>query len=122
METRVFFQAATSHVGFLSSYDVELREPLLWSKGSPVSIQVARGSRALLSSNSRGIGPQDSLKGESPGLSRGVAGNPGIPGLMMVTSVNFSGCLWEVRNTVELGGDSRDSTGFGIMEEGPISS
>ena len=35
---------------------------------------------------------------------------------------SFSLCLWEVRNTVELGGASRDSTGFGAMEEGFISS
>ena len=119
METRGFFQAATSHVGFLSSYDVELREPLLWSMGSPVSIQVARGSTALLSSNSRGIGPQDSLKGESPGLSRGVAGNPGIPGLMMVTSVSFSGCLWEVRNTVYWDGPLGTPLGLVLRKRAP---
>ena len=51
-------------VRFLSSNDGELREPLVWPQGSSVSIQVARGSRALLSSHGRGIGPQDALKGE----------------------------------------------------------
>ena len=35
---------------------------------------------------------------------------------------SFSGCLWKVRNTVELGGASRISTGFGAMKEGLISS
>ena len=119
-ESRDFLRVMARRVGFLSSYDGQLREPLVWPHGSPVSIQVARGSTALLSSNSRGIGPQDSLKGESPGLSRGVAGNPGIPGLMMVTSVSFSGCLWEVRNTVDLGVGSQDTTGFCAMEEGLI--
>ena len=58
-----FSQAAARRVGFLSSYDGELREPLVWPQASSVSILVARGSAALLSSHGRGIGPQDSLKG-----------------------------------------------------------
>ena len=64
-----------------SSYDGELREPLMLAQGSPVSIRVARGSVALLSSHSRGIVPQNTLKGESRGLSRIAAGNPGFPDL-----------------------------------------
>ena len=76
----------------------------------------------LLSSHGRGSGPQDVLKGESRGLSRVLAGNPGFPRLMTVTSGSSSGCLWEVRNTVELGGAPRDSNGFGAMKEGLISS
>ena len=76
---------------------------------------------ALLSNNGRGIRPQESLKGVSPGLSRVAAGNPGFPRLVTVTSGSFSGCLWEVRDTVELGGASRDSNGVGAMEEGLIS-
>ena len=75
----------------------------MWPLGSPVSIRVDRGSPALLSSHSREIGPQDTLKGESRGLSRVVAGNPGFPRLVTVTSGSFSWCLWDVRNTVELG-------------------
>ena len=77
-------------------------------------------STALLSNNGRGIGPQDALKGESRGLSQVVAGNPGFPRLVTMTSGSFSGSLWEIRNTVELGWASRDSTGFGAMEEGLI--
>ena len=84
----------------------------MWPQGSPVSIRVARGSAALLSSHGGGIGPQDALKGDSRGLSRVVAGNPVFPRLVTVTSGSFSGCLWEVRNTVDLGGASRDSTGL----------
>ena len=38
------------------------------------------------------------------------------------TSGSFLGCLWEVRNTVESWGASWDSTGFGAMEQGLISS
>ena len=47
--------------------------------GSPVSIRVSRGIATLLSSHVRGIRPQGALKGESRGLSRVAAGNPGIP-------------------------------------------
>jgi len=78
-ESHGFYRAAAQCVGFLSSYDWELREPLVWPQGSPVSIRFVRGSAALLSSHGRGIGPQDSLKGESRGLSRVAAGNPGFP-------------------------------------------
>ena len=60
-----FSRAATQRVVFLSSYDGELREHLLWPQGSPVSIRVARWSVALLSSHGWEIGPQDALKGES---------------------------------------------------------
>ena len=87
---------------------------------SPVSIRVVRGSVALHCSHGRGIGPQNSLKGKSRGLSGVAAGNPGFPRFVMVTSGGFLGCLWEVRNTVESGGASWDSTGFGAMEQGLI--
>ena len=43
-------------VEFLTRYDGELREPLVWHQGSQVSILVAKGSRSLLSSHTRGIG------------------------------------------------------------------
>ena len=107
-------------MGFLSSYNEELREHLVWPQGSPVSIQITRGSAALLSSHSRGIGPQDVLKGESRDPSQVGAGNPRFPRLVMVTSGSFSWCLWEVRNTVELGGASQDSTGVGSAEDGLV--
>ena len=103
-ESRSFFRAATQRVWFLSSNDFNIRKPLLWHHGSPVSIRVAKGIAALLSSHGRGIRAQDALKGESRGLSRVLAGNPVFPGLVTVTSGSFSGCLLEVWNTVELGG------------------
>ena len=59
------FLTVARRVGFLSSYDGELRDTLVWPQGIPVSIRVARGSAALLSSQGRGIGPQVALKGES---------------------------------------------------------
>ena len=109
-------------MGFLSNNDGELREPLVWPQGSAVSIRVERGNEAFPSSHGRVIGPQDTLKGEFQGLSRVASGNPGFLKLVMVTSGSFSWCLWEVRNIVELGVASRDSTGVGAMEENLISS
>ena len=109
-------------MGFLTRYDGEIRESLVWLQGIHVSILVARESPALLSSHGRGIRPQDTLKKDSRCLSGFAAGNCGFPRLVPVTSGSFSGCLLEVRDTVELGGNSRDSSGFGAMEEGLISS
>ena len=50
-------------MGFLSGYDGELREPLMWPQVSPVSIQVARGSAALLSSKAGESGLKTHLRG-----------------------------------------------------------
>ena len=52
-------------MGFLTSYDGELRENFVWRQGSRVSIRIARGSAALLLSHGRGIGPQGALKNEN---------------------------------------------------------
>ena len=52
-------------VGFLTRYDGELREPLMWPQGSQVSMRMERGSVSLLSSHGRGIRPQDALKMDS---------------------------------------------------------
>ena len=67
----------------------------MWPQGSPVSIRVARGSAALLSSHCRGIQPQDALKGEFRGLSRHSAGNPGFPQLVRVTSGSSHCAYWK---------------------------
>ena len=52
-----FFFELWQECGVLTCYDRELREPLVWCQGSPVSICVSRGSAALLSSHGSGIGP-----------------------------------------------------------------
>ena len=116
----IVFSSCGTTWGFVSSYAGELREPLVWPQRYPVSIRVARESPALLLIHGTEIAPQDALKGESRSLFRVAAGNPGFPRLVMVTSGSFSGFLWEVRNTVEFGGASLASTGFGAMEEGLI--
>ena len=80
-------------VGFLTRYDGELREPLVWRQGSQVSMRVARGNASLLLSHGRGIGIQDALKEDFRGLSRVASGNPVFPRLVPVTSGSCSGCL-----------------------------
>ena len=87
-----FFWSCGASVGFLTRYDRELREPLVWCQGSQVSIRVARGRTSLLSSHGRGIRAQHNKK-DARGLSRVAAGNPGFPRLVPVTSGSFSGCL-----------------------------
>ena len=108
-------------MGFLTRYDAKLSEPLLGHPGSRVSRRVARGSASLLSSHGRGIRPRDVLKKDSRGLSRVEAGNPGFPRLVQVTSGAIHGGS-EKSAKLEVGGASRDSTGFGALEEGLISS
>ena len=49
-----------------SRYDGELREPLVWPQGSPISIQFARGSWGLLSNHCRANRPQLGLCPETP--------------------------------------------------------
>ena len=86
-----------------------------------VSMRVAKGSASLLPSHGRGIWPRDVLKKVSRGLSRVEAGNPGFPRLVQVTSGASHGGS-EKPGKLEVGGASRDSTGFGALEEGLISS
>ena len=102
-ESRGFSRAAMQRMGFPSSYDGELWEPLLWRQGSQVSMRVARGSASLLLSHGRGIAPQDALKKDSRGLLRVGAGNPCFPRLVPVISGRYKGaseksgilCSWE---------------------------
>ena len=65
-------------MGFLTRYDRELREPLVWRQGSQVSMHVARGNASLLSSHGRGIGIQDALKEDSESFS-GCVRKPWVP-------------------------------------------
>ena len=106
---------------FLTRYHGEVSEPLVGRQRSRVSMRVARGSAALLSSHGRVIWPRDVLKKVSRGLSRVEAGNPGFPGLVQVTQGASHGDC-EKSGKLEVGGASRDSTGFGALEEGLISS
>ena len=62
-EPRGFSRVAA---GF-SSYDGELREPLLLAQGSPISIRVTRGTWGLLSSHCRSNGPHLDLCPETLG-------------------------------------------------------
>ena len=108
-------------MGFLSSYNRELREHPVLPQGSLVSIRFENRSTGLLSSHGRGIRPQFVMKGESRGLYRVAAGNFGVPRVATVTSGNFSWCLLEFRNPFMLWWASWDSSDVSTMEEGLIS-
>ena len=77
---------------FLARHGEDLREPLVRRHGSQVSLRVARRSGLWLSSNGRGLGPQDALKRDSRGLSRVVAGKSRFPRLLAGTLGNFPAC------------------------------
>ena len=79
----VFPRGTRGGSGSLSCGVREIRSP----------IRVARKSASVHSSHGRGIGLQDALKKDFPGLSRVGAGNPGFPRLVPVSSGSFSGCL-----------------------------
>ena len=61
------------------------QEPLVRRQGSQISMGEARGSASLLSSPGRGLGPQDTLKKDSRGLSQVAVGNPRLPRLLPET-------------------------------------
>ena len=101
-------------------YDGDLREPLVRCQGSQVSVHVGIGSASLLLRHGRGIGPQDASK-DYPvflGLQQETLGSINLcrrsQGACQGVSEK-SGTLW-------VGGTSPDSSGFGAMEEGLISS
>ena len=79
------FSSCGASVRFLTRCDGKLREPFVWHQGIQVSMRMARGSASLLSRYDMGIGPQDTLKQDSQGLSRVAAGNPGFRRLLQVT-------------------------------------
>ena len=116
----VFFRASARCVGFLPSYT-----------GNSGSLSVSPGKSSLhLSCGGEGGISLESRQGNwasrciEGGISRSFSGwgrKPWSPRLVMVTSGSFSESLWEVRNTVDLVGASKDSPGFGVMEEGLIS-
>ena len=120
-ESRGFSRAAAPVSGF-SRGTTPSSVSLSWGTRDPGLYASGEACASLLSSHGRGIGPRDSLKKDSPRLSRVAAGNPRFPRLVQVTSGSFSWCSVEVRETVKVGGASRGSTGFGALEEGLISS
>ena len=67
-----FFSSCGASEGFLTRYDDELREPLVWSQGSQFSMRVATGSVSLHSSHGRGIGFLSRVDWEN-GVFRNVA-------------------------------------------------
>ena len=106
-------------MGFLTRYDGELREPLLWRQGSQVSMRMGTGSASLLLRQGRGIGPQDASKKDYPiflGLRQETLGSINLCRRSQRACQGAS----EKSGTLWVGGTSRDSSGFGAMEEGLI--
>ena len=77
-ESLGFFRVAAGSLGFLSSCNGDLREPLMLPQGSQDSFRVLRGSAGLLSRHFRGIGPHLIIRGESCGFSRVAVGSFGF--------------------------------------------
>ena len=50
-ESPPFYRVVAGNLGFLSSSDEDLRDPVLWPQESPVSMQIARGLSGFLRSH-----------------------------------------------------------------------
>ena len=61
-ESPGIFRVVTGNSGFLSSYDGDLRDPLVLPQESPVSMRVVRGLSGFLSSRCWGLCPYLELK------------------------------------------------------------
>ena len=111
-------------MGFLSSYDGEIMEPLLWPKESPVSIQFARGGHDIALESRQGNQASRRIEGRILRSFSNCGRKPWVPltsdgdlrELLMVPMVSQEYC------GVGGGAGSRQSTGVGSMEEGLISS
>ena len=106
--------------GFLARHDEDLREPLMRRQGSQVSMCKARGSASLLSIHGRGLGPQDALKKDSRSFS-GCGGKPSFPSTSAGVLRELPRVPLRGEGSCGVGGASRDSAGFGALEEGLIS-
>ena len=89
-------------MGFLSSYNGQFREALLWPLGKSSLLSSCEVGRSIALESRQGNQTSRHIEGEILKSLRIGAGNPGFPRLVMVTSGSFSWCLWEVRNTLEL--------------------
>ena len=68
-ESHGFSRVATGNLGFILTYEGDLRDPLVWPQESPVSMRVARGLSGFLSSWCRVLGPHLELRPEPQGPS-----------------------------------------------------
>ena len=59
-----FFLNCGRKLGFLSSYDRDIRDPLVWPQESPVNMRIARGLSGFLSIRFWGRGPHLELRPE----------------------------------------------------------
>ena len=59
-----FFSSCSTKMGFLSSYDEEVRDPLMWPQECPAFMRVAWGHSGFLSSRCWALGPHLELRPE----------------------------------------------------------
>ena len=59
-----FSRVSAGNLVFLSNYNGDLRDPLVWPQESPVSMRVARSLSGFLSSQCRVLGPHLELRSE----------------------------------------------------------
>ena len=85
-ESPGFSQVATANVGFLSSYDEEVRDPLMWPQECPAFMRVAWGHSGFLSSRCWALGPHLELRPE-----------PQVSSLVLTW---ISGFLWSFNRKV----------------------
>ena len=71
-----FSRVAAAILGFPSSYDKDLKDPLVWPQESPVSMRVARGLLGFLSSQCQVLGPHLELRSEPQASSPVLTWNP----------------------------------------------
>ena len=63
-ESPGFTRVVAGNLEFLSSYDRDLRDPLVWPQVRPVSMRVARGLSGFFCSHFRGCSPHLELRPE----------------------------------------------------------
>ena len=80
-ESPDFSRVVAGNLGFLSSYDGNLRDPLVWPQENPVCMLVVRGFSAILSRWCQVLGPHLELRPQAQGSSpllTWISGSSGI--------------------------------------------
>mgnify|MGYP006996545070 CR=1 FL=1 len=76
---KCFFSICGGNSESLSSYDGDLKEPLVWPQGCQASFQGVRGILELLLIGCRGLGPHLKWKGRISGFFLSCSGKRGVP-------------------------------------------
>ena len=121
VESRAFYQAVVQRVGFLSSCVGEVREPRVAPEMSSL-ISSCKGEPSIALQSRQGNRTSGRIEGEILRTFSSCGRKPWVHSPSDGDLRELLRVPTGIRNTVELGGASRDSTGFGAQEEGLISS